>query len=149
MDHERKEQLLAENAYLWTSGEWTLRSIHYSRARVVLVFPEGRPTLRELIAVRALVPEFTKSPISLLKEKVGELAEFVAGEFGNLEARRLIASAHERGLQTRSEDTSYTGYLSVSKHGMALIIEDEEEAKLIEEEMLKRGVPIVSHTEVD
>ena len=148
MNQKIKEEL-AELSYLWTSGEWLLRSIHHSRARIILIFPAGRPSPQELLAVRALVPRFAQSPVSLLKAEVGDAPTFTVGEFGNLEARRLESEARARQLEVRSEDVSFTGYLPVNSKGHALIIEDEELASLATEEMRRQGVAIVSHEEHD
>ena len=117
MNKKSREERLAELSYLWTSGEWTLHCCHYSRARVTFLFPEGRPSLQELLAVRALVPRFSASPMSLLKEEVGGISEFTVGEFGSIEARRLEAQACGRGLVVRIEDASFKGYLRVSVTG--------------------------------
>jgi len=85
----------------------------------------------------------------LLKAEVGGLAEFLVGEFGGIEAHRLKSAARARGLEVRTEDASFERYLPVSIHGAALLIEDEELASLAAEEMRRRGVPVVSHEEVD
>lgn len=143
MNHKSRAQQLAELSYLWTTGEWTLHCSNHSRARVIFVFPDGQSSPHELLAVRALVPRFADSPISLLKREVGPLPEFVVGEFGSIEAHRLQSAAQARGLQTRMEDASTTCYVPVSIHGSALLIEDHELASLAAEEMRRRGVPIV------
>lgn len=146
---KNKEEQLAELSYLWTSGEWTLAWVHHSRARLVLVFPAGRPSLQELLATRAVVPGLRNIPISVLKAELGTASEFIVGEFGGMEARRLQMAALKRGLQTRLEDTSYTGYLPLSAQGSVLIIEDDELSRRVSDEMLLRGIPVVSHTESD
>ena len=143
------EQTLANFSYLWTSGEWTLHERHRAQSRVVFVFAAGRPSTPELLAVRAVVPKFAQSPISALKDELGESSEFVAGDFPIIEARGLGAKARERALKVRIEDTSYTGYLPVSAKGSALIIEDDALAVLVTDEMRKRGVPIVPYSEVE
>jgi hypothetical protein len=143
------EERLAELSELWESGEWQLHEIHRSSARIILVFPGGRPSLRELLAVRALVPRFAESPMSLLKEEVGNVPEFTVGNFDNLEARRLESEARARGLEVRREDTSATGYLPVNIHGHAMLIEDGELSSLAIEKMRRRGVAVVSHEEHD
>lgn len=135
-------QRLEELSYLWTSGEWTVHRYYYSCGRVIFVFLEGRPTLRELLSVRALVPHFKDAPMSLLKSTVGDLPEFVVGEFPSMKARRLQDEAQARGLRVRMEDASFVSYMPV-KHDGALIIEDEELATLAGEEMIRRGVPVV------
>jgi hypothetical protein len=150
MTKKRKEERLADLSYLWTSGEWTLHCFHYSRARVIFVFPPGRPSLQELLAVRALVPRFSDSPMSLLKEEVGRVSEFDAGDFGSSEARQFETRARARGLTVRIEDASGKEYIRVSVNGdKTLMIEDNELACLVTEEMLRRGVPVVSHHEID
>jgi hypothetical protein len=84
----------------------------------------------------------------VLKDELGELSEFVIGEFPNIEARKLEVKAREHALNVRREDTSYTGYLPVSVKRSALLIEDELRAVIVTAEMRKRGVPIVAHSEV-
>jgi hypothetical protein len=143
------ELALDDFSYLWTSGEWTLHEIHHARSRVVVVFTGRRPSAQELLAVRGVVPRFAELPISVLMEEIGDLPEFVAGEFPNIEAQSVQVKARERALKVRKEDTSYTDYLPVSAEGSALIIEDDALADLVTGEMRKRGVPIVSHLEVD
>lgn len=150
MNQNTIEEQIAAFSYLWTSGEWALELTHYSRARVLFLFPAGRPSPQELLAVRSLIPRFTDAPMSLLKSEVGDLPEFIAGEFGGIEARRLESQAHTRGLTVRLEDTSFTRHHPRHLSGkIALIIEDDELAVLVTAEMLRRGVPVVSHAEVD
>ena len=132
----------AEHAYLWESGEWSLQITHHSRQRVIFVFPAGRPSMTDLISVRALIPRFTIVPITDLKREIGEASEFVVGEMPNLEARRLLADAKIRGLHSRSEDTSFVSHLPVNEGGR-LIIEDDELARRIGTEMKRRGVPVI------
>jgi hypothetical protein len=95
-----------------------------------------------LQSIRALVPRFKDRPISLLKTEVGESPELVVGEFPGMQARRLKDQAQERGLRLRTEDASFTSYLPANNEG-ALIIEDDEFATLVGEEMIRRGVPVV------
>ena len=142
------EEQLDELSYLWTSGEWSLQCVHYSRARVAFVFPKGRPSPQELLAVRALVPRFANAPMSVLKAEVGNVQEFIVGEFGRIEARGLQAAAHARGLQTRTEDASDTVYGPVNGQRV-LLIENAELASRVTEEMRRRGVPVVSRVEID
>jgi hypothetical protein len=149
MHKKSKAERLAALSHLWTSGEWTLHKHHHSRARIVFVFSAGQPSAQELLAIRALVPRFTEAPISALKAEVGSLSEFVVDEFDNLEARSLESKAQVLGLTVRREDTSFTSYLRVNIHGSASIIEDNELAALVNEEMLRHGVPVVSHAEHD
>jgi len=147
MNKNDKTSRLEEFAFLWESGEWTLHVTYHSRLRVVFVFPTGRPSVAELSAIRALVPRFTNAPVTELKREVGELHEFVLGEFPNLEARKLLAGATARGLKTRTEDTSFTSYFPAA-NGTCLLIDDQELAQRVVEKMRLRGVPIV-HAESD
>jgi len=149
MPSEIQRQRLDELSYLWTSGEWGLESHNQSSARVVFVFRDSRPSPKELLAVRALLDRFRDTPMHLLKGEVGSLPEYVAGEFGGIEARRLAESAQQLGLTTRIEDTSHVGYLPVGIEGGALLIEDDELAKLVTDEMRRQGVPIISWIEAD
>src|SRR5687767_14057949 len=130
MNQMNKEEQLDGLSYLWTSGEWTLHCFYHSRARNFFMFPAGRPSLKDLLAIRSLIPRFTVSPMSLLKNEVGLLSEFAAGEFPSIEARRLESRARARGLAVRIEDASFKGYLPVNVHGSALIIEDNQLASL-------------------
>jgi hypothetical protein len=109
-----------------------------------MVFAAGRPSLRELLAVRAIVPRFADAPMSSLKAEVGMLNEFAVEDLSGREAHRLQSVAHKRGLQTRIEGTSFTEYLPVSIHSAALLIEDDELSILVAEEMRRRGVPVVN-----
>ena len=143
------EQRLAAYSYLWTSGEWTLSCSHHARARVVFVFSRGHPSPQELISIRGLIPRFSEAPTSVVKAEVGALAEFVAGEFGHIEARRLELAAQQRGLQVRWEDTSFTSFFPVSTQGTMLLIENDEFASHLIAEMRRQGVPVVSQEEHD
>ena len=149
MTDETQRQRLSELSYLWTSGDWELHSSHQSSARVVFEFEDDRPNAKELLAVRALLPRFRDSSMTLLKEEVGSAPEYLAGDFGGIEAHQLDNAAQARGLKTRVESTSETRYLAVNKEGHALLIEDDELARLAHDEMKSRGVPIVSMTEAD
>jgi hypothetical protein len=150
MNKEPMADRIAAFSYLWTSGEWALEHIHYSRARVIFLFLAGRPSPQELLAVRSLIPRFTDAPLSLLKSEVGDLPEFVAGEFGGIEARQLESQAHTRGLTVRLEDTSFARHHAIHlSRKIGLLIEDDELSALVTTEMLRQGVPVVSHSEVD
>ena len=149
MSPKSNEEKLSGLSYLWTSGDWKLHCCHRSLVRIIVVFPKGRPSPQELLAVRALVPRFADSPLSILKAEVGALSQFVVGEFTDAEASCLQSKASARGLQARAEDASFTSYLPVSVHGSALIIEDNELASLVQEEMRRRGVPVVSVDEME
>jgi hypothetical protein len=143
----KKARQLEEYAYLWESGEWKLQVTRHSRERVIFEFPQGRPTTSDLVATRALIPRFTNAPVTELKTEIGSRREFVVGDFPNLEARRLVAEAKVRGLTVRTEDASVTSCLPVTD-GACLHIDDADLARLLEDEMERRGVPII-HADSD
>lgn len=142
MSPKNREEELAKLSYLWTSGDWKLHQTNHSCFRIVFVFKGNRPSLKELSAVRALVPRFAALPIIRLKEEIGNLAEFLVGEYSGIEARRLQSEAATWGMRVRCEDSSYTSYLLVSAEGHALVIEDDELAQLIAVQMKRHGIPI-------
>lgn len=147
--NSKREEDLAELSYLWTSGEWKLGRAQHSFVRVVVLFEEGRASPRELIAVRSLVPRFAEAPIGLTRSEVGEGSEFVLGVYVPDRAVKLEARARARGMQTRTEEVVELGYVPINIQGMALLLdEDDELARLVVEEMLRQGVPVVNADEL-
>lgn len=143
----KKARHLEGYAYLWESGEWKLEVTHHSRSRVIFVFPLGKPSIAELVAVRTLIPRFTNAPVTELKKEIGGLGEFFVGEFPNLEARSLLAKAKARDVRVRTEDASFVSRLPVTD-GACLHIDDPALARLLADEMERRGVAIL-HAESD
>ena len=137
-----KQAELQKHAEFWESGKWELHVSHYSRQRIYLVFPAGRPTVSELLAVRSLLPLFSEAPITKSKNEVGNLAEFFVDDFSSLEGRRFVGDARARGLHTRVEGRSCTSYLPVLLDGSGVTVIDHDELMLlIGAEMIRRGVP--------
>ncbi len=146
---ENVQSILEEYAYLWESGEWTLHVTNVSRAKITFIFSTGKPTLQELVAIRPLLSKFANAPISELKTALENVAEFFAGEFDGIGARRMEAEAKARGLQVRRDDTSFLAKSPVSKDGKIFaLIDNDVISRLVTAEMERRGVPIV-HGEAD
>lgn len=109
-DYAKKVAACAE---LWESGLWELHLTNQALTRVVFVFAAGRPSVAELKAVRAVLPQFRDAP------------------------------ARARGLNIRQEDASFTSYLPVKKdRSTVMLIEDDELARRVGEEMQRRGVHV-------
>lgn len=147
-DSARKAQL-ATLSYLWTSGEWGLHAIERRGAKVYLVFPAGGVSLKELLAVRALVPRLGESPVAVLKAEVAGLPEYFVGEFGTSDARSFAIAADRKGLKARIEEFVTTDYLPMNLKGGALEVGDEALAAMAGKEMHRRKLPVVVQEEYD
>ncbi len=65
------------------------------------------------------------------------------GEFPGPQARRLLDQLGGAGLRTELRVTSGVSYLPLDRTtGAALIVEDNAEARILAEEMIRAGVPV-------
>jgi len=134
---------LAEYAYLWNPANgWTL-SAHYHDCSRVRVHFNGKPTLEELKIARAHLPFNPAFSLQEFFKRYSAAPEIDVGVMSTREAIHVANECKKAGLNVTLQDESYTSYLPFnSKTGMALIIEDDDQAQRVCKRMLENGIPI-------
>jgi hypothetical protein len=132
-------------AFLWdgTQPGWVLLRVNRQKVSVVIKFPAGSPTLREIAAVRAAVPDFAKMSTEGVFTSLKGQSYLALGDFDSKEARWLAEKCKQRGLTVEIAAVDASGYLPFNeqtKH--SLIIEDDDLARSVYEEALARGIPV-------
>jgi hypothetical protein len=137
--------------YLWDgSDEWSLFAIYEHSSSLKIRFAGSQATIEEIIAVRKLIVAYQNTPAIEIKSLLKNKQEIDLGIMPSIEARRLISEAKELTLSIVAIDASVTNYLPIhSISNTALIIEDDDLAKRVIEKMLKSGIPIIEHIEID
>lgn len=136
-------------AYLWNdpNDAWVLLRINRQALLLTVKFPAEGPTLREVAAMRSVVPEFGAMPPSEAFAALKGRAEVSLGKFESKEGRRLVERCKQHGLNIEVVDQDESGYLPFNeKTNMALVIEDDALAEQVCQEALTRGVR-VKHVE--
>lgn len=177
MERILSEEEVREFEHLWDGSEqWGLIAHYWTKATLTVVFSGASPSVAEIIALRRLREEFRALPVSELKAFLANKRELQLSRYGSFEDNERKAppesqneghpqyfssmEAHEivdRAAQLevpfaiRTEGKSgisYTAIQYVDGQEMVLLIdEDDELDEAVMCEMVKRGVPIVSHTE--
>ncbi|BCM92073.1 hypothetical protein IAD21_03952 [Abditibacteriota bacterium] len=149
-----EEDELREHAHMWDGTEnWVLSAHYWTRVTLTVVFAGERPSVDELAALRRLREEFRAIPVRELKALLGDKSEVELGRFSSMESHEIEdrAARLQVPFSIRSIGESGVDYLPIQyKDGeewVMLIDEDEELADRVTDEMLKHGVPIVSHIE--
>lgn len=125
--------------------KWVLHRVQVKKRRLVVVFQQEGPSVKELMALRSLVAKYAQLPPPRLKSIIGLSRTLDIGGFAPAEAQRLKAKASELGLLLQEEATSHISYLPVDTSGCmdeALLICDDAEAERVAQEMIAAGVPV-------
>jgi hypothetical protein len=130
------------------SHDWVLKCFESDRAELTIRFEGGRPSLRELAALRRYLPGFRDVPPATARARAGDRGRLELGDLPGPEARRLWDELRRAGLQAELHNTSGVSYLPLDRTtGAALIVEDDAEAQRLAEEMIRAGVPVEYLTE--
>jgi hypothetical protein len=132
--------------YLWDGSEpgWFLKHIDRVVWHLIIYFEEIGPSKREMIDLHKILPELRFKNITLIyKELKGCLTYRTQESFGNVDSRALYSQAIELGLNVKLESKQIGGYMPISENNYALIIEDDNLARMVVDEMIKVGVKIV------
>jgi len=146
---------IAEYGHMWDGSEnWELNAFHRLQSELEIVFEGARPTPREILALRKLLPAYGDLPMQELKAKIGDSPRLALGEYRNSRAQQLLEAAQRLGLSINATDTSRTSYLAIlvdeEEDGhLASVIEDDELAERITHRMLAAGVPVTERYEID
>jgi hypothetical protein len=137
--------------YLWDgSEEWCLIAMYEHSSSLKIRFAGSQATIQEIIAVRKLIVAYQNTPASEIKSLLKDKQEIDLGIMPSIEARRMISKAKELTLEIIATDVSVTEYLPINpRTSMALIIEDNDLAKRVVEKMIKSGVTVTEHIEID
>ena len=122
---------------------WLLEVHEIGQARVHLRF-DAPISLREIAAIRRVLPEFAYAKPAEIRARVSESGDFQVGEYSYLEADSVLGLAREAGLTAVRTNTSYmtTSIIEQGEPPMLLLIEDEEEHVRVVQEMRAAGVKV-------
>lgn len=131
--------------YLWDGSEdWCLWRSDDSQVSVKVVFESGRPTLKEMVALRQVVDDLRDLPTSQVKAMVCDQPEFHLGVFGTDEGHFLREEAQLVGLNAVLEDASSVSFSIINCTSQSsLLIEDEQEHEYAVQKMLEAGRPVI------
>lgn len=135
--------------YLWDGSEpgWVLMHVSRQTVKLALVFEGTSPNVREVKAVRSVVPAYAALSASEALAKFRGAASIGLGEFECREGRRVAEACRRRSLVVQEEVRDRSGYLPFNENTKAcLIIEDDVLSKQVCEEALSRGLR-VKHVE--
>lgn len=141
---------LDDYAHLWDGSEpgWRLHVTNHLMWRIRIVFSDSRPTTRELRAMRRLLPELRAQPVREVMASLGCASSYdLPAAVGNIEMYDLMRRAEALGLNAKATVEDHSWGVPV-RDGCALVIEDEQLARRVWEQMEAAGVP-VHFTEVD
>jgi hypothetical protein len=123
--------------------DWELVEVYHDLTRVAIQFRQAAPSLTELLAVRRCLPQFRHMAPEAVRAVIGESGGLPLGVLPSPEARELIRMAEAVGLRVMAEGASAVGYLPFDRTtGCGMLIENDEEAAALVQEMLAAGVPI-------
>ena len=122
---------------------WLLEVREVGQARVHLHF-DAPISLREIAAIRRVLPEFAHAQPAEIRARVSESGDFQVGEYSYLKADSVLSLAREAGLPAVRTNTSYmtTSIIEQGEPPMLLLIEDEEEHARVVQEMRAAGVKV-------
>ncbi|MDN3575673.1 hypothetical protein QWZ03_02670 [Chitinimonas viridis] len=138
-------------AYLWESGDWALAQGIHSEAHVIVSFAETGVSVKELVALRGLLPQVSTMAPAAVRALAQEERELDLGRYGNLEAQRLHDKAKKLGLNAHLKDASYVVYQPIHRiNGVSHQPSDDDAVnQAVITEMLRRNLPIHSRYEMD
>lgn len=123
--------------------DWVLIRFFNDLTQVTIRFPNGKPTLAELVSIRRCLPQFRNMKPAALREAIGDSGKLPLGAMPTPDARKIIEAAQINGLEVVAESASYISYLPQDRTtGTVLLIEDALEAEAVAQSMLAAGVPI-------
>lgn len=139
---------LLESLGLDQEHTWVVQRSNIAELRLRYPY-KGKPPIQEIGALRRIRDDWGEIPISEVVEMVMAANPFDIGIYPNLEARAIIERARELRLAIDVEDVSRTEYIPFDRtQNMALVIEDDDEARRICEALINAGFP-VEEVEVD
>lgn len=131
-------------ALTWdTSHDWVIRAHETWENQLVIMFGQATPTIRELAALRAVLPQYRDRPVAEMRAVVGADGRLDLGEMSGFEARRIELEAMAAGLRVIRTNKSRALYSFLDRTlGTALLVEDPAEAERLFEAMVAAGVPV-------
>lgn len=140
---------LSDFEHMWDGSEagWALNRHEHDGARVTLRFA-GKPGIRDLAAIRKLLPEYQELQPADVKQRLGNKSELTLDPMQTDKALELARRAGELGLSAEVVDASHVSYSPLRRTpegGLwGMIIEDEDYAQALCERMLEADVPVVN-----
>jgi hypothetical protein len=131
------------------SGDWVVVRRRVSRRALAVLFVSDEPTISELVSLRRIAPELGATPAADIRRRVGTTGRFDLGEFGGIEARRIMDAANREGLTLHEEMLDRTELLPFNRESSAAwLIEDQDENRRVCLAMIDDGCP-VQEQEID
>jgi len=132
---------------LWDGSErWVVDRYFEDETVVRIFFSAGRPTVREVVAIRKLLPEYRDLPPGEVVRRLGSTGSMTVDAMSTARAGELTEHARLLGLVTETIDASHIGYMPIrlNDEGQPDLMrkyEDDEVARRVCERMLREGVP--------
>ena len=135
-----------EFKHIWDGSDpgWTLHHYRHSESTITFHFLESGPTSSEILALKKLLDEFRDRPMSeVFQELRGQSTYTLSRTLGNIESRNLTEASRRLGLKVKADAIDRSSYLPVRADGLAMLIEDDEEAAEVARRMIAAGVPVI------
>ncbi len=131
--------------YLWDGSEsgWVLMRVNRQAVKLVLLFEGAGPDVREVKAIRSVVPAYALLSASEALEKLRGTSSIDLGEFDCREGRRIARACRKLSLEVQEEMQDRSGYLPFNENTKAcLVIEDNVLSEQVCQEALSRGLRV-------
>lgn len=136
--------------YLWDGSEpgWRLQIAYRSEEHFTFLFSPNGPSLREIMALRRLLPELCEVPVARVFTLLKGQTRFARDVLLCSRAAWILRqAAAAEGLRFETVWKDCTSYLP-TRAGEAMLIRDDALARRIAERMIQAGVP-VDHVAAD
>ena len=132
--------------YLWDGTEdgWALQEINRTSWKLIFLFESVGPTMEQITKLRNLLPEFKgKASAQVLKILKGKSQFEPEAAFGNISIQKMKNLANAAGLSFKINAIECKSYLPTRNGNQVIVIENEELAFQIAQNMKKAGVKVV------
>lgn len=130
---------------LWDrSRAWCLLKFTQELRTLTVHFSESCPALSELVALRQCIPGLASLSPGKLRAEVGNSPTYELRNVGAVDASKTEGSLRAAGFEVDIAVHVSVGYLPYDKTSkVAWLIEDDSKARMICDEMLASGVPVI------
>jgi len=132
--------------YLWDGTEdgWTLQEINRTSWKLIFLFESVGPTMEQITKQRKLLTELAgKSSAQALSILKGKRQFEPEAAFGNISIQKMKNLASATGLSFKTNAVERKSYLPTRNGNQVVVIENEELAFKIAQNMKKAGIKVV------
>ena len=149
MSNVRPMKQAHDYAHLWQHPQdgWVLLRVHRQGLSLTLVFNADGPSLKDIAAVRASVPEYGDMPLSEAFASLKRKGSVSLGTFAAREGKRLAEKCRGQSLHVEESVVDKLSYMPFNERTReALVIEDDVLAEQVCQAALLNGIR-VAHVE--